>query len=64
MCTFGENTSKYCSRTIVVHVHATGFLKVHPACTVSNQEMTLKTKKPAADMLGLKVIFVRCMNCS
>ena len=29
----GENTSKYCSRIIVVHVHATVFFsKVHQAC--------------------------------
>ena len=28
----GENTSKYCSRIIVVHVHAVFFSKVHPAC--------------------------------
>ena len=29
----GENTSKYCSQIIVVHVHATFFSpKVHPAC--------------------------------
>ena len=26
------NTFKYCSRLIVVHVHATAFSKVHPAC--------------------------------
>ena len=43
----GKNTSKYCSRIIVVHVHATVSSKVHPAChntasTVSNQEVTLK----------------------
>ena len=28
----GENTSLYCSRIIVVHVHAGVFSKVHPAC--------------------------------
>ena len=28
----GENTSKYCSPIILVHVHATVFSKVHPAC--------------------------------
>ena len=29
----GENTSKYCSRIIVVHFHATVFFsKVYPAC--------------------------------
>ena len=43
----GENTSKYCSGIIVVHVHATGvFLKftrrVTILHTVSNQEVTLK----------------------
>ena len=42
----GEYTSKYCSRIIVVHVHATVFLKftqrVTILQTVSNQEMTLK----------------------
>ena len=27
-----ENTSKYCSRIIVVRVHATIFSKVNPAC--------------------------------
>ena len=27
-----ENTSKCCSRIIVVHVHANVFPKVHPAC--------------------------------
>ena len=36
------------------------FSKVHPACTVSNQEVTLKTDKHAA--LGCKRIYVRCMN--
>ena len=41
----GENTSKYCSRIIVVHIHATVFFsKVHPAChnIVTNQKVTLK----------------------
>ena len=28
----GENTSINCSRIIIVHVHATVFSKVHPAC--------------------------------
>ena len=46
----GENTSIYCSWIIVVHVHATVFSKVLPACvtilqTVSNQEVTLKRLK-------------------
>ena len=29
---FSENTSNYCSRIIIIHVHATVFSKVHPAC--------------------------------
>ena len=33
MYILGKNNSKYCSRIIVVHVHATVFFsKVHPAC--------------------------------
>ena len=28
----GENTSLYCSRILVLFVHATVFSKVHPAC--------------------------------
>ena len=28
----GENTSKHCSRIIVVHVYATVFSKVHSVC--------------------------------
>ena len=40
----GENTSKYCSRIIVVHVHATVFFlkfaqRVKTLQTVSNQEV-------------------------
>ena len=47
MYIFGENTSKYCSRIIVGHIHANGFsLKfiqgVTALLTVSNQEVTLK----------------------
>ena len=43
----GENTSKYCSRIIVVHVHATVFFlnfsqRVTNLQTVSNQEVTLQ----------------------
>ena len=30
----GKNTSKYCSRIIVVHDHPTVFSKVHPACHI------------------------------
>ena len=40
----GENTSKYCSRIIVVHVHATGFSEVHPAC-----HNTVNGIKPGSD---------------
>ena len=47
MCTFGLNTSKYCSRIIVVHAHATDFFLKFTQCvtilqTVSNQEVTLE----------------------
>ena len=51
----GKNTSIYCSRIIVVHVHATVFFlkftqRVIILQTVSNQEVTLKkTDKHAAD---------------
>ena len=38
----GENTSKYCSLIIVVHVHATGSQCVTIFQTVSDQEVTLK----------------------
>ena len=67
----GENTFKYCSRIIVVHVHATVFFsKVHPAChNFKPGSDSRKTDTHAVDclkarMLGRKVIFVRCMNCS
>ena len=43
-----ENTSKYCSRIIVVHAHATGFSKVHTAVTIlqtiSNQKNWIAKK--------------------
>ena len=51
----GENTSKYCSRIIVVHVHATVFFSyVHQAChSISNGVKpgsdSKKTGKHAAD---------------
>ena len=74
MYILGENTSKYCSRIIVVHVHATGFSKVHPAChnivnSIEPGSGSKKTDKHAVDcskncMLGRKVINVRCINCS
>ena len=32
MIYLGQNASKYCSRIIVVHVHANSLSKVHPAC--------------------------------
>ena len=46
----GENTCKYCSRIVIVHVHATVFFlkyteRVTILQTVSNQEVTLKTLK-------------------
>ena len=68
-----ENASKYCSQIIVVHVHATDFSKDRPAChnivKGKNQEVTLKrllSMLRIAQKLycGLKVISVRCKNCS
>ena len=43
----GENTSKYCSRITVVHVHAT----VHPAChnIVNSFVDSRKTEKHVVD---------------
>ena len=32
MYVWAENTSKYCSPKIIVHVHGTVFSKVRPAC--------------------------------
>ena len=72
----GENASTYCSRMIVVHVHATVFFsskfaqRVTILQTVSNQEATLKRLIKAccglvkSCILGRKVIYVRCINCS
>ena len=51
----GENTFKYCSRIIVVHVHATVlFSKVNPAChNIANgikpRSDSKKTDKHATD---------------
>ena len=51
----GENTSKYCSRIIIVHVHATVFFsKVHPACrnianSIKPGSDSKKTDKHAVD---------------
>ena len=48
-----ENTSIYCSSIIVVHVHATYIQKSTQRVTIlqtlSNQEVTKKTGKHAAD---------------
>ena len=49
-----DNTSKYCSRIIVIHVHATVFSKVHQAChNISNGikpgSDSKKTDEDAAD---------------
>ena len=56
VCTFsGKNTSKYCSRIIVVHVYANVFFsKVHPAChnivnCIKPGNNSKKTDKHAAD---------------
>ena len=50
----GQNTSKYCSQLIVVHVHANVFSKVHPACHnitngIKSGSNSKKTDKHAAD---------------
>ena len=69
----GENTSKYCSRIIVAHVHATGFSKAHPAChNIANGikpgSGSRKTDKYAVDCSKAVcwgvVIYARCINCS
>ena len=69
----GENTSKYCSRIIVVHVHACFFIKftqrVTILQTVSNQEVTLKRLISMLQIaqklnVGHKRIYVRCINSS
>ena len=49
-----KNTSKYCSQIILVHVHATGFFNVHPAChnianSIKPGSDYKKTDKHAAD---------------
>ena len=44
-----ENTSKYCSRTIVVHVHATGFFSKYIANGIKPGSDSKKTDKHAAD---------------
>ena len=51
---FGNNTSKYCSLIIVVHIHATVFSKVNPACHniangINPGSNSKKTDKHAAD---------------
>ena len=50
----GNKTSKYCSLIIVVHVHAIGFSKVHPAChnivnSIKPGSNSKKTDKHAVD---------------
>ena len=63
---FGRNTSKYCSKIIVVHVHATVLISiVHPACSnITNGIKPLsdskKTDRHAVDCSKA----VRCINCS
>ena len=43
----GKNSSIYCNLIIIVHVHATFFSKVHPAC--QNIANSKKTDKHAVD---------------
>ena len=64
-----EQTSKYCSRIILVHVHATGFSKVHPACHTSATGIkpgsdSKRTDKHAADCSKAVCSGVRSINCS
>ena len=54
MYILGENTSKYCSPIIAVHVHAIFFSKFHPACYnivngIKPGSNSKKTDKHAAD---------------
>ena len=70
----GENTSKYCSRIIVVHDLATVFFRkftqhVTILQTVSNQEVTLKRlisilRTAQKLYVGAGTIYVRFINCS
>ena len=71
ICTFGENTSKYCSWIIVVHVQTTVFfLKLtHIVNGIKAGSDSKKTDKHAADCSkavywGRKMIYVRCIKCS
>ena len=55
----GENTSKYCSRIIVIHVHATVFSKVHSMCHniaigIKPGSESKKTDKHAVDCLKVR----------
>ena len=66
---FGANTSIYCSRIIVVRVHANVFSKVYPAChNIANgikPGSNLKaTDKHAVDRAKAVCWGVRCINCS
>ena len=50
----GKNTSKYCRQIIEVHVHASVFSNVHPACHnivngIKTGSDSKKTDKHAAD---------------
>ena len=66
------NTSKYCSRIILVYVHAIVlFSEVHPACHnivngIIPRSNSKNIDKHAAQKLylGCKVIYVRCISCS
>ena len=70
----GENTCKYCSRIIIVHVHATVFFsKVHRAChkianCIKPGSVFKKIEKHAADcsiaVCWGVVIYIRYINCS
>ena len=60
MYILGENTSKYCSRVTVVHVHATVFSKVHPAChnNVNGIEPGSDSKKTDTHAVACSKLYV------
>ena len=64
ICTLSENTSLYCSRIIVVHVHATVFFsKLQPACHNIEKGIKPGSNSKKTDMLkscklGRNVIYV------
>ena len=66
MYILGENTSKYFSRIIVVHVHATvvSFSKVHPAChnIVNSIEPGSDSKKTDKHAVGCSKTYLAALS--